>query len=528
MEKFRNLFNDKLFLTRGVLYFLLFVVLFILMKNGCLNADDTCCNGFFPVTLVKPFWYYGTWVVSVNNFLLYWLPSLLGANLQDWSGIAGALFQVPIIIGMVLCVEKTGYLRGISPKIVIPVTFILFVFTFKLICLLNPPDFLIFCAFFRFVLSPFLLIIFLYNFYKILCEKEVDLRFLGVLALVMASSSEVVAGIALTVVFLSIFSLLAESLITKNCRKKVLFSSLLIFAILLIGAISLVTNAGFKIHYLHKSGGAAVPLIDVLTSVPDFLKSYFNEIILNYLPIYLTLLFLTVVNFVALPDKKKFVATLFPCFVFVGIFSFAFLLILGGRHHYSGGYWISHRDIHLIFLLTFVYCISISIFEFLQRVKFEEIKKLLILLIAVNIFVLVGSYNEFYNKKLNLKKVMYLNDKIRLFYEYKDMKPVLSPTTKFESVFYVTLPTPINLREYKDEIDDNLLDEVYLSSFEEYYLSKTYKKPIKNRLNDLKFANSVEEAMSLVEAQGGNFDELKTSDFKFKNLSDEKFVLGEK
>lgn len=528
MQKVISLFKDKLFVARSIFYFLLFILLFVLFKNGCLNTDDVACCGFFPVTLGKSFWYYGSWVVPLNNFLLYWLPFTFKINLQDWSGVVGGLFETIVTLGMILAVEKNGYLNKISPKIVIPVTFIIFVYSFQVIYMLKPPDYFIFCAFFRFVFPPLLFMIFLYNLYKILREQDVCYQVFVPITFLMASSSEVLAGISLVTVSLTILAILIEGILTKNLNKKSLLITLGVFLVLVGGTLFLVTNEGFRMHYLHKSAGQVFSWTAIFMSLPEFWKDYSAKVLINYLPIYLSLLFLMGVNFWALPDRKKFVPTFFPSFVYVGILIFMFMLIFAGKHHYSGGYWTSHRDIHLLIILLFIYSLSFSIFEFLKRVKFEDIKKLLVVLCVGSTFVLCVLSHGFYNQKLNLKKFTYLNDKIRLFYEYKDMSPALPPTTMFECVFYVTHSVPIDIYEYNEKIDDNSLDPLIMHVLEDYAMGEIYFVNVKNRFNDVRHIGSVPESLRLVEALGGNFDEFKTNDFKFAKLSDKKFVLGEK
>ncbi len=515
----------------NICFFLFFFLLtFAVLGNGCLSGDDISLNFLeFGISFSRDSWLYGTWVVPLNNFLLYWFPYSLHINLQDWAGIFGAFFQSLVVLSMVICCEKTAKTENLPSYILYPIVLFIYTFSFHFLVCFQTFDFIIFSAFFRFILPSALLVIFLYIFYKYLVCGNVNIFILVFWGIIASSSSEIVAGIALTIVSLSILTKGLEFFLKKNCDKHFLLKLSIVFFALIIGFVMLVSNAGWQEHFSLKIYNSGIAFSNVLANVYDFSFDYWNKIILPYFWLYLVIFILTIVNFLKLKDRKVFTATLFPIFGLISVWIFSYALIILGKTHYGGGYWLDHKDIITVFILVWSYSLAVSLFTFLKNIKCSKSKICICLLVFVSVCFLSYDVYSFYNQKSNLRKFIYLTDKIRLFYEYKDLAPILPPSAKFECVFYASSEKkPISPKDYKVEIIDNGLDKLHLSVYEKYYLSQNYNIQVKNRYDELKILSSIREAMELVEAQGGNFDELNNLYLFFYKLTDKEFVLSKK
>jgi hypothetical protein len=291
----------------------------------------------------------------------------------------------------------------------------------------------------------------------------------------------------------------------------------------------LFTSSGFHTHVAIKIHNEPINFIDKLAFIPEFLKLYYEKIILNYWIVYTTIIILFILNFIKnIKERNGLEKILYPLFPILGILIFNFLLIFMGKTNYDGNFWLTHIDIHAAILPIFALSIVLSSFQFFTR-YFIQKRKICSIIIMFSIICLSFPFyqdvEKFQNIKENVRKFIYLKDKIRLFYEYKGEKPIMPlQISKFEIIFETFNPEIIDIDNFSKQINDNAIDSVKIRVEEEEYYKSTYNKNVINHFDDI-ILKDYNEAIKKFKAEGGSYKEIKAGKYRFTDLEDKNFVL---
>lgn len=507
---------SKLF-SFGTLYWAgLFVLLIYMFHDNVLSVDDIYYSFLADntITLHRDF-YYGTWLMHVQNVFMYYLPYKLGVNLQEWAQYFGAFIEASGMLILFIFYSKLFEFAQISKKMNLFLTSISFMLVFFLLNLLNFKDLLIYSGFFRFVIPSVLLVIWSYYLYKIFKFDDfgkVKLIVFLIFSVLVASSSEV-AGV---ICIVSSFILIICSLLTKKeCGEKF---AVIFFAVFL-GFAALLLTKGFQEHFTDKLQDQAFDLDTIAVNILPYLKACLKVLIpVNgfLFAVFLVFLFLNkkVQNS---KDEMIFVSSLAA-----SVIVFALSLVILGKTHYSGGYWIQHADIYVYFYFLYVEALallSINLFNSIINKKFLLVCFYILLpLFFVSLIHLRISIE-------NIKDYTYLRDKMMLHYmSESETEKIVLPYALYNNAFYniishvfVNFNAFLNL--YSPEFtqhDKEFLEQYKDSMYINYYPIVFNFKP-KNNNYPVEFVDG-KSAMEMFTNNGGEYGEIQKHKYRFSDL----------
>lgn len=517
-------------LTYPIFYTIIFLISCYLLKDGIINAEDRCYEFFYDGIKFYKNFFYGSWLMELENLLTFYIPHCLKTNIVDWSNSFGVLFQSFCYTLIIFFIGKVGKLRGLSPKIVLPVSFISYCSIFLMFCLYKDQilqtktvELFIFLSFFRYFVASLLLVIFFYNLYKIYLNKKPSILLTMICAFFVGSAGEYTAAIAITTVTLAfLYKFLFEKIPFKELK-----SYVWIFATLWIGFGLLTCTEGFQAYYTRYSGEYHFSLAKVISDIPDFGKMYIQRLIFNYWYVHAILIGLFAFSYKK--DKKNISKNIFPFFIVTGTLAFSATLIILGKNSYFDNYWLDYRDFYTVYIVLYTFCISLSIFNFVSDYSLDNNKKAitsLVILCLLITAVFVPFAKDFMIEKNNTKKFYYCLDKMRIFYEYKGITPYMPAT--FGWNMFVEIRKPVSLDFESDEVVvyKDPFDREYFERIDGFYYPQAYHIEFTDRAEDIVVSENNTDAINYYKSLGGNFDEVKTGKYKFKNLEDKNFVLG--
>ena len=195
--------------------------------------------------------YYGTWVMKFQNFLLYYLPYKFNIDFQVWAMNVGSVFLSMIVTSFIYLYskfvdEKNGLFCSLLMYLI---SFFLF---FILHYNLGAVDLLLYSGFFRFVFPSFLLLLFLSSLFQFFYQQKISIFWLIFLSFIASASSELVAQIIISVSFLTLFYVFVKFRNeVSSYRQNIPYICILVFSIL--GFLSLFFSAGFQQHINSKA-----------------------------------------------------------------------------------------------------------------------------------------------------------------------------------------------------------------------------------------------------------------------------------
>ena len=501
---------------------LIFIVSCFIFCDGVLIGDDIYFKFLaFGIKISKDF-SYGSWLMDVQNILMYYIPHKLNINIQDWALTFGTYIKATIITSFSLIYLKIMQLKNIKNKIAFPCALL---FVFLHIILLKKTwfiDFIIYEGFFRFTIPSLLLLIFLYQFYKFILQKSNNINFLSILGIITASSSEICAIISI----ISIFLYEIYAIFSNDTNKQKNYSITQILLSLIIGFIILINSDGFQGHFQDKLNNININPNINLGIFYEFAKLFFKKIILDYSIVHIS--FLTMFLFVLKSSKSK-LEKFFPISIIISIFTFSFSLIFLGETSYSGNYWLVHKDFHTIFISLFLFCLAILLSIVLSAKNNKlNTKKIICYLITIGILLLPPLYSSIsFIKKSNnnIKQHSYIRDKIRLFYLYKNQVPIMPYFSSFEAFFSL-------IKNHNIAFGDNIIIKkeiptLHYERLEKHYFKTTYNVEIKPYTEEIKIVTD-KQALYFFKENGGTIDEIYLKKYKFSDLKNWKFVLENK
>ncbi len=509
--------NRKIYLF----IFIIFLLSCYILSNGVLVADDIFF--YFIQDGIKPYkeFLYGTWIMEFQNILLYYIPSLLNINFNDWALSFGTFFKASVITGIIYCFSKLGTLNKINNKIIIVCCSIIYLLLF--ICAKNTffVDFIVYSGFFRFTFVLLLLLLFLYYFYKFYIKKENKIFHLIFLAILTSSSSEIAFFILLGTTFLALLHSLFEK--SRNTKRTYLLS--MIFFAVVTGTLILVNNNGFQNNISYKTY-SNISTIQILTSsFIEFSRLFVKKLILDYVIFHITFFILLILNI----KRKNIESASFSIFIYASCLTFAYSLIFLGKTHYSGGYWLNHNDIYTILIPLFIFNISILLFNFLEteNLKIKNYVFISLLIINFSLFpAFINSVQTFKHSNQNIKAHSYLRDKIRLFYVYRSEEPTVPNFGVLFSFFYLIQNKDIEFGQSNIEINKDNEKHTFHQWLENHYYKNTYKLENMNNRNKDFILVSDKEALKTFKEKGGSYNEIYKGNYHFADLTNKNFVLN--
>lgn len=505
---------------------IIFFTSFYMMKDSILFFDDIFSH-FIPggIRFYKNF-YYGTWVMELQNIIFYYIPYKLGINLQDWALHTAGIIKSIIITGLMHCYIKVIKLHYKGKIIRYCLVFIMYYLFLKYISNIQFGEFVIMEAFLRFILPSLLICLFIYKFYEFIVFKTPVSFVLYFLAFICAASSEIIAVISVT---LTAFTLL-HSIIEKR-EKQNLKHQAFILLTLILGACLMMCSKGFQAHFLDKQAGIVISLSSLLNSFPEYISLFCKKLIYEFKIYYLILFIFMFLQFKKVPKLRLF----FPIYIIFGCFAFCLSLIIMGKTSYINDYWLKHADIYTPIAILMQFVILLSICNYLAFVK-NKIKEKIILTVILAVLMisvkpLIITVKTIASTLTNTRNYVYLRDKIRLFYAYRNEIPVMPIITCV--TFTYTPATNINVVDTDtyiphfgaDKTSD--LNMTYYEKMQYYYYPVVFNKPKEMFKNE----NIIEDSLIAIQkfkSSGGSTDEIKQNKIIFAKLSDEKFVLNEK
>ena len=508
-------------MRKGIYLLIIFILSCFILCNGVLVADDIFF--YFIQDGIKPYknFLYGTWVMEFQNLFLYYIPSLLNINFNDWALSFGTFFKASVITGIIYCFYKLGTLNKINNKIIIIscsiIYFLLFIFAKKIFFV----DFIIYSGFFRFTFASLLLLIFFYYFYKFYIKKENKIFHLIFLAILISSSSEIAFFILLGTTFLALLHSLFEK--SRNTKKTYLLS--MIFFAVVTGTLILVNNNGFQNNISYKTLCHTTALEILTSSFIEYTKLFIKKFFIDFAIYYAILIILLILNI----KKRNIESVILAIFINISTLVFAYCLIFLGKTHYSGGYWLNHNDIYTILIPLFIFNIVILLFNFIETENPKIQNYVFISLLIINFSLLpafINSVQTLKHSNQNIKAHSYLRDKIRLFYVYRNEEPTVPNFGVLFSFFYLIQNKNIEFGQSDIEINKDNEKHTFHQWLENHYYKHTYKLENMNNENKDFILVSDKKALKTFKEKGGSYNEIYKGNYHFADLTNKNFVLN--
>ena len=501
--------------------FFIFIINCFILNNGVLVADDIFFHFFENGIVPTKTFQYGTWALYLENILMYCIPNFFKLDFNEWALTLGTLLKSFVMTFIMYSYISFFQLRRINKTIFISSCCIIYSLLFIFFKGLNFPNLTIYTAFFRFTLTTSITIFFLYKLYEYLYKRQCKKSPLYILALIVATSSEQIFPILLACTFV----LLLSYCIQKNKDKDTITFLALIFSILIVGSILLIntngfqTNINFKIQDIHYS-----PYTLLISNFKEFSYVFYTKMIHNFIPYYLGIIVLIIFNF----KNKSYTSIVFSISLILGNLAFTYSLILLGKTHYSGGYWIEHPDIYTILIPLFIVSFIVLFIDFIPTLQEKKQKVLTLLLISTFICIspiLYKSIKTIKNTTNSIKIHSYMRDKIRLFYLYKNKTPIMPTFASSNSWFFLINEQETPFGKSKLTSSDMLYKTYYEWIEKDYFKSAYYIKNMETKEEDYIIVSD-NDALKIFLENGGNCDELYSGKYNFSLLRNKNFILN--
>lgn len=290
-----------------------------------------------------------------------------------------------------------------------------------------------------------------------------------------------------------------------------------------------------------------------------FLPQFMEACIFKHLfSIVLFLILFTILLFKSDKDLKNI---FYPLFFVSGIFGFFFMLFFGGTENFYevGKFWIWHNDLQIILKMVLM-TVDIVLFGILMKITpYKKIISIVMLIIVYSsLFLLpeiIRDYTFVYQRTTKAKPIMYMAEKMYLFYTYNKQTAVLpiSALKQYNaSTFYhlsyfehseendilyynnigyylvgiLEIENYENKNEYKVVEEKTKKLEFYPHWFRLTYIPKIYNLPDESCVK-YRFDND-EKAMKKFYDKGGTFTVEELEQLNFNKLLDKDFVLNKK
>lgn len=499
-----KIFNNSIF------WLVIFVLNVFLLCNHVLCLDDTLFNFMYgeKITMNREY-YYGSWVMPLQNFLMYYLPYKLGINLQDWAQYAGCFIQSVFFTTVTFFFWRFFKLLQLSLKINYILTVLMYMLLMYLMGLVLFKDILIYSGFFRFTLPAGLLIIWIYYIYKILTGKDVNIFLFGIFSVFVAYSSEIVGFIA---AFTSLL-LYIYSLIVKEHNKKLL----IVFLASILGCFILLCTNGFQSHFNAKLQNHIFDLNIFLSNFLPFTKVYVKKLFIQHGLFFLGFLLLIILN---IKHTKAIKEIVLSTSLTISVCVFSFMLLILGKTHYIYEYWVEHKDIYSVFYFIFIVVLILLTGNLIK--KYEQSKQFKnILFISIIIISLTFSQAAVHLKSAiqNTKDFTYLRDKMIMYYISENKNIILPFACHTHSIYAIMYYHHVDFEEFLLKYireDDPQDRDIHSDNFINYY-KFTYKTDISTKINSIKLTNGVAATVYFI-ASGGNYSEIKDKKYSFSDI----------
>ncbi len=521
--------DNKGFLSNQFLFiistFIIFCIMFFIFNHNVLTADDLQYYFLTQNPTIHEVWFnYGSWVMPFQNIALYVLPYKLGIHFQSWCCITGSLLKAISMAGVFICIFYSLIIRKIKYTHSSILSFIALFSLFVCLSKTHYTDFLINEGFFRFIFPSCLMIFCLCLLYRQIFYKKNNLLLLCILSFMTAYSSEIVASI---MIFISFILLMHKILNFSHSNKSEFIPFVIIFISSLSGLAKLVLTYGFKYHFETKVGSLSLHLNSFFSNLPEFFTDFCSTIIFDYWIFWVLFIILFIINIRLNSHKDNLFASLITMAVLVSAFS----LVLLGKTHYQGGFWIKHLDIYTFYISAGVYSLILLFIPTIKIISEKNYFGILLFISLIPISLLFVKNSAMLHERIRiLEDYAYLRDKMVAFYAYSDLPLVFPLYTQINNVLYYNMPDIHHINqdtnieeEYMYDLDEK---DGFLEMFRHYY-PISYNINISPEADDITILPS-KEAMEYFFSKGGKCDEIYNRSYKFENLRDKDFVLNTK
>lgn len=514
----------KLFCIETLFWLGLFALIIFVMQNHVLMADDIVLNFLTNggITLKRAY-YYGSWVMPLQNLVLYYAPYKLSQlsfiphiNLQDWAQVVGGLFESSVIFLLIKYFSKFFDITKIGTVQKLLWTILTFILFNNFMYRLEYLDIIVYSGFFRFILPSVMMCIFIFYLYKYLKNKEGNVIFLCILALLTASSSEIVGAI----LFVTCFGVLITA--RKNENSKQLMLIMLAAA---LGLAVLVLSVGFHSHFSAKLGHDIKNLSILLKDLLPFCQVYIKQMFLDNELFFIAFMFLLLLN-IKNRDKDSYNSEIIlSVSMLIGFLLFAFMLVILGPTLNGDDYWVVHIDIYSVLYLVFIIAYILLLQNIIKdNFNTKAFNAALIILILICMPAFNSELTQLRTLMSNIKDITYVRDKMVLFYLRNNEKDIILPDAAFRDNIYELQK---NMRihfydflyfykfDYIQEYRDVVYDEYYAmfdNYFKHIYKLKTIPKDVK-----IEHINGA-DAMLYYENLGGTYHEVQEHKYRFSDL----------
>lgn len=495
-----------------IFLFCIFVINIYIFNGSVLIGDDIYFNFLYNGINLNKNFYYGTFLMPLQNFLLFFLPDFFNINIQDWALSFGVLFKSLIVTIIIFMYTKFLKLENLNNKIVISLAIISYFSIFICFKGLKFIDFIIYEGFFRFIIPLLLLIIFFYYVYKTYFKSnsKIDVIYLYIAAFLTSYSSPIAS-------FIAVSTYILNSIYLLFCKKYKLNNTITLI-MLILGTVVLVSSLGFQSHFENKIKENVLTLDYIVKLIPEFVRYYAVNILYKYGIYYILLIALIIINIKKRVEAYKI---FFAVNIIAGINLFLFSLIVLGKTSFEQTFWITHRDIHSIIIPLYI----LSMIIMVSNIKILK-EKILIIICIIMMINFNHSAEYLKNSLESIKNHSYMRDKIRVYYIYREQDGIMPAFSKFDSFFNLIQErkTEIGYNKYENEKETG---NQHYEKLETNYYNNVYKIGNKKR-NKIEIAENDEIAIKEYERNGGRLDEIKTGRYKFSNLSNKEYVLKQK
>lgn len=511
-------FNFEILFWVGI-----FVMLIFMLHGNILSADDEYCNFLKDGRIYMLRYYvYGTWVMPLQNLVLYYLPYKLSQysfiphiNLQDWAQTVGVAFEASVLTVLMVYFSKFFKLFGLAKNIRLLCTTLFFMLFFAYMYRIQFIELILYTAFFRFVIPSVLMVIFIYYLYKLLINEKVNIYALCALAILAASSSEVIGIITITTcAFLSVYAFCTK----QEYSKKIV----ILISFLLVGLLLLVHTPGFQDHFHLKYNEPQKNILFALAGyLVPFTKAYIKQLFIynKELFIILSLLFFFPTN----NEKYKAEKPLAVCLI-ASCLLFCYALIGLGNTLNDSNFWINHPDIYsiiyILFLTVFI-ILSRNLADFYNKTDKLKIISVFLVLLFLPSFCLQTKH--LCSLISNIKDATYLRDKMVLYY-LQTQEDVLLPYAVYrDNIYELQKNMGANFFDFYDAcIFDYWSDFKDLSNFEFNIMLHNYYRYVYNFTNIpnnfyLMYTDG-NSARTYFLNHGGSYSELISHKYHFSDL----------
>ncbi len=416
-------------LLKSNFLFLCFIFFFSLymFQNSLLYADDICLHFISDGIKIYKNFYYGSWVMEMQNLIFYYIPYTLGINLQDWALNTAGIFKSFVMTGIVYCYLKLAELHINSKIINYCMVFIIYFAVLYYIQKALMADIIILEGFIRFILPCALTLCFLYKLYKTVLYKIQPDILLYICAFICSSASEISAFICI----ITVLNLIIGDVLLK-INRQLIKQKIYILAVLILGMIFLACSSGFLLHFTDKYNSGTGEVINIFHNIKPFNQLFYKKLILDFRFLYIILFVLIGLTY----KKTSKMQILFPLYIVLSCLLFCYSLITIGYCEYDNNFWLNHSDIYSIIVPLMYFACFISFCNYLSQVRDNKINIINYIIVIAAILIvpqMINTSQLIHYRLLNTRNFVYLRDKITLFYAYEN-KTVIIPDIAFRSL----------------------------------------------------------------------------------------------